>query len=153
MENKKCNLLNLAHLIISLFSILMYSCGFLFYNYRAKFDTEFLIQNNSSDGTIIKKVGNLIYSLSQNEEFYTRYKNDSGDSLFFYGPDYHTFKIKILHEKDITKVRLDYFGYNGNRKNPPHKDFINSITDSLVKNYGAKQVIYKNVNNMKIKNK
>ncbi len=140
-------------IILAFAILLLNACGFLFYNYRVDMESEFLIQNKSNDSSLTKEIGHLIYSLSKKEKFYTSYMNTKCDSLFFYGPDYHTFKIKILHEMDITKVRLDYFGYNGNIKNPPHKAFINSITDSLVKNYGAKQIIYTKINNMKIKNR
>jgi hypothetical protein len=127
------------------------SCGFLFYNYRANLETEYLINSQSNDLKVTKEIGNIIYSLSEKQKFYHNYVSSSFDSLYFYGPDYHHLSIKISSENTFTKVRLNYFGYNGNRNKPPHKAFINAITDSLTLKYNASQNIITNWSNERIR--
>jgi hypothetical protein len=139
-------------LITIISGLLFQSCGFIFYNYRGYLDTEFSISNTNVDTTIRHEIGNFIYRLSTNEDFYTRQASTTYDSLYFYGPDYHRFNIKIWEENKTTKVYLHYFGYNGFRSRPPHKQFIQSLTDSLKIVYGATQTIINDVNNEKKKN-
>jgi hypothetical protein len=117
------------------------SCGFLIYNYRGKLECNYTIENINNDTTIRYNVGNSIFNLSQNSKLYERYKSKSMDSLYFYGPDYHTIEINIEEKPKTTEIKLKYFGYNGSRKNPPQKTFINSIRDSLINRFGANETI------------
>lgn len=126
------------------------SCGFLFYNYRGFLDTEFSITNNGADTTIRHQVGKLISRLSNKEHFYHHYSSVTFDSLYFYGPDYHRFRFKIYEKNQATKVHLFYSGYNGFRRRPPHKQFIQSLTDSLKLKFGATQIVTKNISNEKM---
>jgi hypothetical protein len=140
-------------IILFLSGLLLQSCAFIFYNYRCKLDTEFSIVNKTGDTLVRHQVGQLIYRLSSKEKFYTRYHTSTFDSLYFYGPDYHDFQIKIYETKEQTKVHLNYFGFHGFRNNPPHKQFIKSLSDSLRINFGATQTIIEDINNERKHNK
>jgi hypothetical protein len=132
--------------------LLLSSCGFLFYNYRAYVDTEYLIPNAKADTLVRIQTGKLIYRLSAREKFYTRFSTPAFDSLYFYGPDYHDFVFKISEEGKGTKILLHYFGYNGNRKKPPHKLFLDAISDSLIA-LGATKTIIRDITNEKRRDK
>jgi hypothetical protein len=137
-------------LIIFLVSgLLLQSCAFLIYNYRGYLDTEFSIPNNTADSNVRHQAGELIYRLSNKEQFYHRYSSATYDSLYFYGPDYHHFRFKIYEDNQTTKVHLCYSGYHGFRSTPPHKQFIQSLTDSLTLKFGATQIVIKDVSNEK----
>lgn len=138
-------------LIFIMVGFLLQSCAFLFYNYRGYLITEFSIENTSTDTTLRYQVGKLIYRLSAKEKFYTRYLSPKNDSLYFYGPDYHSFRFKINEENKMTRVYLRYSGYHGLRSRPPHKKFIQDLTDSLKLMFGATQIIIKEASNEKIK--
>lgn len=130
--------------------LLLPSCAFLFYNYRGYLKTEFTIENKSTDTTVRYRVGAMIYRLSAKENFYTRYVSPTNDSLDFYGPDYHTFSFRISEDHNTTKVYFRYFGYHGLRSKPPHKLFIQNLTDSLKLTFGATQLIIAEGSNEKI---
>ena len=138
-------------LLLIIIALLLHSCAFLFYNYQCVLETEFSVTNNSNDTTVRYQVGKLINRLSTKERFYRSYASATYDSLHFYGPDYHTFQFKIYEKNQITKVYLHYFGYNGFRSRPPHKIFIQSLTDSLKGKFGATQTIMKDISNEKKK--
>ena len=123
------------------------SCGYFFYNYRCSFDSDFSIPNNTTDTTIRYAVGKYIYKLAYKHFFYNRYSNATCDSLYLYGPDYHTLIFKIKEINQTTNIHFHYFAYNGSRKRPPHKLFIQSLTDSLKIKFGAIQTINKDLNN------
>ena len=125
------------------------SCAFMFYNYRSYLDTEFSIPNNAADTTIRYQAGKLIDRLSSKEKFYHAYVGTLYDSLYFYGPDYHHFRFKIYEDNQTTKIHLRYSGYHGLRSNPPHKQYIQTLADSLKLKFGASQVVIKAVSNEK----
>lgn len=133
--------------------LFLQSCLFIIYSYRGYLDTEFSIPNNTADTAVRQQIGKLIYRLSTKQKFYTRYASATNDSLYFYGPDYHHLRFSIYEDKQTTKVRLRYSGYNGLRGRPPCKKFIQSVTDSLKTIFGATQVIYKDVSNEKKRSK
>jgi hypothetical protein len=129
----------------------MQSCGVFFYNYRGYIDSDFIIPNISADSSLRFKAGQLIYRQSKKSELYTRFASATYDSLFFYGPDYHTLWFKLSENKDTTIIHFHYFGYNGWRGKPPHATFINSVRDSLGANFGAVEKVYKQFSNEKKK--
>jgi hypothetical protein len=136
---------------IFLFGLCIQSCAFIFYNYRGYLETEYTISNNTADTSIRYNVCALIYGLSEKQDLYRRFKSATSDSLYFYGPDYHHFRFKITEDSVSTKIKFKYFGYHGFRRNPPHKKFIQTISDTLKRTFGATQVIIKDVNNEKTK--
>ena len=129
--------------------LLFNSCTFIIYNYRGKLVTEYKIVNTTKDINSKIAIGKLIYDLSENEHFYTRKASPTFDSIYFYGPDYHTFKIKIQEINDTIKVNLNYIGYQGFRSRPPHKLFIQSLSDTLKNKFKATQIININISNEK----
>ena len=134
--------------------ILMFnSCAFIFYNYQRVLVTEFSIPNSLNDTLMKQKVGQFIYNHASKEDFYEHYTNESFDSLYFYGPDYHHLRFKITERDDSTRVNFDYFGYHGFRSNPPRADFIQSLTDSLKIKFSATESVLKDVSNEKSKSK
>ena len=136
-------------IVLVLFGLLFQSCTFIFYNYRGYLDTEYSIINESSDTNVRVEVANYIYGQSTNKKFYDRFINSTSDSIYFYGPDYHHFYFKIYELNKMTKVHFIYSGYNGFRSRPPHKEFIQTLSDSLKVRFGATQTIIKDLNNEK----
>jgi hypothetical protein len=138
-------------LIALTIGLIFQSCGFFFYNYRGYIDSNFSIPNNQADTNIRYQVGQLIYRQSFKSEFYQRFAAKTFDTLFFYGPDYHSLKFKITENQLTTNVHFVYFGYNGWRKHPPNKLFITAFRDSLKTQFRATEVINKDISNEKKK--
>jgi hypothetical protein len=134
---------------LTLTAVLFNSCAFIFYNYQGKLDTEYKIANTTKDTNTKIAIGKLILNLSENKHFYTRKVNPTFDSIFLYGPDYHTFKIKLQEINDTINIHLKYVGYHGFRSRPPHKLFIQSLSDTLINNFKASQTININISNEK----
>ncbi len=133
--------------------VLLNSCGYIFYNYRSKIIIVYSIPLNTPLDYSVKEIGGFIYKLGQKEDFYDYFSSNNFDSVYFYGPDYHTFNFKLLEEMDSLKITLDYFGYNGNRLKPPRAEFLQIISDSLKNKFGAKENIVYLRSNQKQKNK
>lgn len=127
------------------------SCAFIFYNYRGVLDTEFAIAGNG-DSTVRCQAAGLIYRLSARADLYKRFKAPACDSLYFYGPDYHYFRFKLYEKNDSTRIRFRYSGYHGFRRRPPHRAFIQAITDSLTLRFGARQLVFKDISNERKRN-
>lgn len=123
------------------------SCGFLFYNYRASVARNYIIPNKNADTTIRYKVGQLIYRQSYKSDLYIRNVSKTYSTLYFYGPDYHKLKFNIIEFNDSTYVYFTFSAYNGWRRHPPNKLFIQSFRDSLINKFGAKEVIIKDFSN------
>ena len=136
-------------IIFLITGLLLQSCAFIFYNYQGYLETEFSITNNAADTSIRYQAGKLINKLSSKEKFYRNYSSTTYDSLYFYGPDYHHFRFKIYEDNQTTKIHLRYSGYHGFRSRPPHKQYIQSLTDSLKLKFGATQIVIKDVSNEK----
>jgi hypothetical protein len=132
-------------------AVVFQSCGFLFYNYRASIDSNFIIPNENQDTIIRYKVGQLIYRQSLQTKLYGRFASEIFDTLSFYGPDYHTLNFRIKESDKSTNIHFTYFGFNGSRKKPPNKLFIQAIRDSLKIEFGATEVVVKDFNNEKKK--
>ncbi len=140
-------------ILISLtIGLIFQSCGFFFYNYRGYIDSNFSIPNNQADTNIRYKIGQLIYRQSFKSKLYSRFASKSFDTLFFYGPDYHSLKFKIIEKQQTTNIHFHYFGNNGWRSHPPHKLFISAFRDSLRTKFGATENINKEISNEKKKN-
>jgi hypothetical protein len=122
----------------------------LYYNYRCKYDATYLIQETGVKRAIGQKIVDL--ANQEEEEFYTINYNNEFDSIILYGPDYHTLKFYLLEDIN-TKVKFDYFGYNGWRGRPPRKAFIDMFKDELITKYHATESIEKNFTNEKKKEK
>jgi|694.fasta_scaffold01133_15 hypothetical protein len=140
-------------IIISLLSTLFQSCGFLFYNYRASYESNFIIPKKNSDANLSYKTGQMIYRQSYISKPYSRYKSPTYDTLNFYGPDYHTLKFIITESKDTTNIHFTFFAFHGSRSRPPNKKFIESFRDSLKNKFGASEIIVKNISNEKKRKK
>lgn len=137
-----------AYLVFVLIvGIFIQSCGFLFYNYRCSFDSNFTIPNQTSDTSLRYEIGKYILELSNKHSFYERFSTPTYDSLYLYGPDYHTLTFKIGEINQTTSIQFHYFGYNGSRSNPPQKAFIQTLTDSLKLKFGATETINIDFNN------
>ncbi|MES2131710.1 MAG: hypothetical protein V4506_05125 [Bacteroidota bacterium] len=136
-------------LLTLILGFLFNSCAFIIYNYRGKLDTEYIVLNTVKDTTTKIAIGKLIFNLSVKEKFYTRNANPAFDSLHFYGPDYHTFLIRLYEINDTIKIRLKYVGYHGFRSRPPHKIFIQTLNDSLKTKFKATQITYLDISNEK----
>ncbi|MFM9983725.1 MAG: hypothetical protein ACKVOK_00735 [Flavobacteriales bacterium] len=123
------------------------SCTILYYNYRARYVAEYRIPRHVSN----QELGELIYANASTEKdpFYGLQKSPDFDSLEFYGPDYHTLKYTMSTTDSTTLVKFDYFGYNGWRKNPPRKVFIEQIRNLLLKEYHATELIVMDNSNEK----
>jgi len=137
--------------IIVLSTILVQSCGFLFYNYRASYESNFIIPNKSSDTNLKYKTGQMIYRQSYKSQLYRRYKSAAYDTLNFYGPDYHRLSFIIGEKQDSINIHFSFFASNGWRRNPPNKKFIESMRDSLKNKFGALEIIINNFSNEKTK--
>lgn len=129
----------------------MHSCGVFIYNYRCSMDGNYSIPNPSADTSLRHDVGKFIMELSGKYRFYHRFASATYDSLYLYGPDYHKFTFKVRDMNQTTDIQLHYFGYNGSRRRPPQKEFIQSLNDSLKSKYGATVTILTNYNNERIK--
>jgi hypothetical protein len=139
----------LKSIIVILTLLVLNSCGFLFYNYRANYQTEFTFKEAMNDTLLRHEIGEMILKLSEKEKFYETFNSANYDSLYFYGPDYHHLTFRLFKDSNLTKVEFDYFAWNGNRRKPPLKKFIQEFTDSLKMKFGASQVILKDLSNEK----
>jgi|TARA_B110000208_G_scaffold190601_1_gene254899 hypothetical protein len=133
--------------------VLLNSCGFLFYNYRTKMKIVYSIPLNSPLVYSAEEVGEFIFKLGEKEDFYDYFSSNNFDSIYFYGPDYHSLNFKLLEEIGSLKITLDYFGYNGNRSKPPRAEFLKMISDSLQIKFQAQENIKYILSNEKQKNK
>ena len=127
------------------------SCAFIFYNYRGTLITEFFIKNSNKDTTVRLQAGKMINRIAFRQDFYSRYASPSFDSLYYYGPDYHYLRFKITETDTATKITFRYSGYHGFRSRPPRKPFITAVRDSLVKYFGARETVIREVSNEKKK--
>lgn len=134
-------------ILLFIIGLFIQSCGIFVYNYRAKFDSNFTIPNQTADTSLRYEIGKYILDLSQEHSFYHRFSTPTYDSLHLYGPDYHTLIFNIGEIDQTTSIEFYYFGYNGSRKNPPQKAFIQSLTDSLKVKFGATETIKVDFNN------
>lgn len=136
------------HLIFFLaIGLYMQSCGFLFYNYRCTIDSNYSIPNQTADTSLRYEIGKYIIELSNEHSFYTRFATATYDSLYLYGPDYHTLTFNIEEINHTTNIQFHYFGYNGSRRRPPQKAFIQTLSDSLKLKFGATETIIMDYNN------
>ena len=87
--------------------LIFQSCGFWFYNYRASYDSNFIIPNENADTTIRYKVGQMIFRQSFKSDLYHRFASKTYDTLSFYGPDYHTLKFRISESNKSTNVHFN----------------------------------------------
>lgn len=137
--------------ILPFFLLLSSSCGFWIYNYRGILVTEFNIRKPKGDSLKKEEVVRFIYDLAESEHFYKRWIGPNYDSLYLYGPDYHHFRFSIRDRDTAVSIYLRYFAFNGWRKKPPHKKFVDQMTDSMKYRFHATEVIWKNINNEKRK--
>lgn len=136
-------------LFFTTLAFIFQSCGFWFYNYRASIDSNFIIPNEHLDTAIRYKVGQLIYRQSFKSDLYKRFASKTFDTLSFYGPDYHTLQFRITESDQSTTIHFNFFAFNGWRSRPPNKLFIQSFRDSLKNEFGAVEIINKDINNEK----
>jgi hypothetical protein len=134
-------------LIFFVSGLVFQSCGFFFYNYRCTYDCDFTIPNKNADTNLRYAIGKYIDNISNNHSFYSNFATPTYDSLSLYGPDYHTLTFKIKEINNATNIHFHYFAYNGSRKRPPHKLFIQNLTDTLKIKFGATQTINYDHNN------
>lgn len=102
---------------------------------------EYSIIKNSSNSFTKEEIGKFIFKLGSKEDFYQHFTNEKYDSLYFYGPDYHHFNFRLSDNTDTIKVMMEYLGHHGFKSNPPRKEFIEQVSDSLQKKYKANKVI------------
>lgn len=139
--------------VLSMLALGLSSCGFWFYNYRARLDTQFFLPNTNKDTAIRYAACKTIYRLAQKSEIYSSYTGPRCDTLYFYGPDYHKLRFKLYENDSATVVRFLYSGFNGWRGRPPHRQFIMALRDSLRLRFGATEFIKVNVSNEKTKHR
>lgn len=107
-------------LLILIFGSLFNSCAFIFYNYQGYLQAEFAIPNEKNDSAIRYQSGQMLFRLPARSKFYSRYISPNGFDPFLW-PGLPNITFSIREEKEITKIKLNYFGYHGFRRNPPHK--------------------------------
>lgn len=127
--------------------LLLPSCGFLFYNFRCEYDSDISIPNQTADTNLRYAVGQYIIKFKEQHSFYTRFATTGYDSLYLYGPDYHKLSFKITEMNQTTNIHFHYFGFNGSRKRPPHKLFIQALKDSLKIKFNATEKINRDLSN------
>jgi hypothetical protein len=136
-------------LFLMLSGLLFNSCAFIIYNYHGQLNTEYTITYTEKDNTKRILIGKYIYTMFSNGDFYTRKASQAFDSLYFYGPDYHSFRIRLQESNDTIKIHLRYVGHHGFRSRPPHKILIETLTDSLKTRFNATQITRVDVSNEK----
>lgn len=73
------------------------------------------------------------------------------DTLGFYGRPYHYFTYTFEQKNTETTIKLDYWGMYGSRSNPPYRDLLQNISDSIQTNLTLVDKDIKELNNAKEK--
>lgn len=128
--------------------ILLSSCAFLFYNYNGVFKSHYSIpiQHNQSKQQIEK----TIMRMAVKEQFYMRKFMEESDSIYLYGPDYHSFRFKFNDSATFIRLILDYYGYHGFKRSPPHALFLQQLRDTLRLRFAATETVIINRSNQKL---
>lgn len=120
--------------------------------YSTKYIATYTFQNNSKESNSKEIASKIINQLAQKNQLSKDPTFNSTDTLGFYGSPYHYFKFWFEQQNNQFKIRLNYDGSFGSRKNPPYRSFLQNLSDSIQANFTLINSDIKETNNAKRKN-
>jgi hypothetical protein len=119
--------------------------------YSTKYLATYAVQSKTTN--TIEVSTKFIDKLADKNELTKDNKFIGTDTLGFYGKPYHYFTFSFEQKDSQTIIKLDYWGTYGSRRNPPYRDLLQNITDSIQANFTLLDKDIKEQNNAKKKNK
>lgn len=119
--------------------------------YSTKYLATYTVQSKTSATNTIAVSTKFINKLADKNELTKDRKFIGTDTLGFYGNPYHYFTFSFEQKDTQTVIKLDYWGIYGSRKNPPYRDLLQNIMDSIQTNFILVDKDIKEQNNAKEK--
>lgn len=119
--------------------------------YSTTYLATYTVQSKTSATNAIEVSTKFIDKLADKNELAKDNKFIGTDTLGFYGKPYHYFTFTYKQKDSQTIIKLDYWGVYGSRRNPPYRDLLQNITDSMQANFILLDKVIQEQNNAKRK--